>query len=116
MQIQTGEVTFSMRRKGEDLADGEVLEGGDFPRSRIITVGGFEAPIKNPAVFLTGFDVEFEPASGEGRPFGNLDVRLEVADPLADAVEIKAIFGLRDWSGDWDDEHQATIQFTVVAE
>ena len=39
-----------------------------------------------------------------------------VDEVFDDTVVVKVIFGLRDWSGDWDDEHTGTVAFTVVAE
>jgi hypothetical protein len=31
-------------------------------------------------------------------------------------VNLTAIFGLRDWSGDWDDNYEGEVHVTVVAE
>lgn len=38
-------------------------------------------------------------------------------DPLApQRVNVDAVFGLRDWSGDWDDRYEGEILVTVIAE
>lgn len=108
----TGEASFQNIRKGQDLGDGEQLTAGDFPRFKLVEIGGFEEPVTNPAAFLTGFDIEFE---GDDRPFGHLDVRVDIEDVFDTTVTVRVTYGLRDWSGDWDDEHGGTVRFTVVS-
>lgn len=120
MQVRNAETTFQMLRKGEPLPEDENLTGGDFPRFKLVEVGGFTPPVSSPAALLTGFDVEFEESEsgafeGEGRPLGHMDVRVAVEDVFDDTVTIRVTFGLRDWSGDWDDEHRGTVRFTVLA-
>jgi hypothetical protein len=31
-------------------------------------------------------------------------------------IEVRATFGLRDWSGEWDDKYEGVVRFAVVAE
>jgi hypothetical protein len=33
-----------------------------------------------------------------------------------DEVRVRVIYGLRDWSGDWDDDFEGRISFAVIAE
>lgn len=56
---------------------------------------------------LNGFEVGFSPR--DDHHLGNVEVRLEAAiDPLAPRrVNVTATFGLRDWSGGWDDKTKA---------
>jgi hypothetical protein len=72
-------------------------------------------PATSATAILTGFNVSFAPSEGDHH-LGNLDVRLD-ADRLSDtAVRVTATFGLRDWSGNWDDQYEGQLFFAVVAE
>lgn len=73
-------------------------------------------PVTQATAILRGFDVAFSPR--EDHHLGNLEVRLDASiDRLASRrVIAEATFGLRDWSGDWDDNYEGEIFFTVVAE
>jgi hypothetical protein len=75
----------------------------------------FDTPPTQVAAFLSGFQVRFE--EGEDRELGNLEVRL--GEPIKNTdtnYSIPVTFGLRDWSGDWDDRHGAEIHITVVGD
>jgi hypothetical protein len=76
----------------------------------------FSGPVTQAAAFLKGFDVSFSPR--DDHHLGNLDVRLSATiDSLApQRVFVDAIFGLRDWSGDWDDHYEGEVLVTVVGE
>jgi hypothetical protein len=95
MQSKTGQATFSMKKKGEELGPGESLVSGDFPRFKLVTVpdqdvdkpDSFDPPIINPVAILTGFDVRFEesesgPFEGQGRPFWFWQIRSTVLPSL----------------------------------
>lgn len=102
MQIMSDNIRFNRTRgDGPQRASAEVV---------------FPAEVTQATVLLTGFDVAFSPR--DDHHLGNLEVRLESGiDPLARRrVNVDAIFGLRDWSGDWDDNYEGVIFFTVVAE
>lgn len=122
MQMREATTTFEMRRKGNDLPDDEQLTDGDFPRFKLETVTDFTPPVTNPVALLRGFDVRIDRSGpgdglqGSGRPLGHLDVRVAVEEVFDDSVTVRVTFGLRDWSGDWDDEHMATINFAVLAD
>jgi hypothetical protein len=47
---------------------------------------------------------------------GNLDVRLDAALLDSTNVRVTATFGLRDWSGSWDDRYEGQTSFSVVGE
>jgi hypothetical protein len=63
---------------------------------------------------LTGFNVSFSPSDGDHN-LGNLDVRLDSVI-MGTTVRVTATFGLRDWSGTWDDKYEGQIFFSVVGE
>jgi hypothetical protein len=102
MQIQSSSIRFNRHR-------------GDGPQTQSTEVV-FPSDVTQATAFLAGFDVAFSPR--DDHHLGNLEVRLEAAiDSLAPRrVNVDAIFGLRDWSGDWDDNYEGEIFFTVVAE
>jgi hypothetical protein len=102
MEVRTGTISFNRHRGSGPRSDrGEVI---------------FSAPVTQAAAMLRGFDVGFSPRSDHD--LGNLEIRLEATiDPLAQQrVNVEAVFGLRDWSGEWDDNYEGEIHFTVVAE
>jgi hypothetical protein len=76
----------------------------------------FASAVTQATAILAGFDVAFSPR--DDHELGNLEVRLEsTIDSLApQRVNVEATFGLRDWSGEWDDDYEGEIFFTVVAE
>lgn len=72
------------------------------------------APTQVTAI-LTGFRVWFQEPSD--RELGLLEVRVGVPIELTDTqYRIPVTFGLRDWSGDWDDEHGAEIHVAVIGD
>lgn len=102
MEVRQQSFSFNrFRGSGPRTALGEVI---------------FPAPVSQAAVFLRGFDVGFSPR--DDHHLGNLEIRLDATiDALApQRVRIEAIFGLRDWSGDWDDRYEGEVHVTVVAE
>lgn len=102
MEIRNGTIRFNRHRgSGPRSDDAEVI---------------FSAPVSQAVAILRGFDVGFSPQ--DDHHLGNLEVRLDASiDPLApQRVNVDAVFGLRDWSGDWDDRYEGEIHFTVVAE
>lgn len=86
---------------------------GSGPRQETTDVA-MGAAVATAAAILTGFDVGFSSNDGDHH-LGNLDVRLD-ADIIGSAVRVTATFGLRDWSGDWDDRYEGQIFFAVVGE
>ena len=122
MQSREATTTFEMLRKGDELPSDENATDGDFPRFKLVEVTDFTPPVTNPIALLRGFDVAIDRAepgddlAGRGRPFGHLDVRVAVEDVFDSSVTVRVTYGLRDWSGDWDDEHRATVNFVVLAD
>lgn len=87
---------------------------GSGPRqtTKDVTMSG---PVTSATVFLTGFNVQFSSDDGDHH-LGNLDVRLDADMLTSTNVRITATFGLRDWSGTWDDRYEGQIFFAVVGE
>jgi len=90
---------------------------GSGPRSdtKIITLPAAASQV---TALLTGFNAAFSPSDGDHH-LGNLDVRLSarfVTAVPSTAVEVRATFGLRDWSNEWDDKYEGVVRFAVVAE
>ena len=73
------------------------------------------AAVTSATALLTGFNVQFSSNDGDHH-LGNLDVRLDTAVLTASNVRVTATFGLRDWSGSWDDRYEGQIFFAVVGE
>lgn len=64
---------------------------------------------------LSGFVVEF--SHGDDHHLGQLDVQVQVAGaPSGTNVPVRITYGLRDWSGNWDDQYDGTVFFAVVGE
>src|SRR5688572_22709424 len=89
---------------------------GSGPRSATNEVV-FPVPVTQAAAFLQGFDVGFSPK--DDHHLGNLEIRVgEIkVDTLApQRVFVELFYGLRDWSGSWDDNYEGEIIVTVIAE
>lgn len=86
---------------------------GSGPRQTTTDVD-FGVALSTASAILTGFNVGFSSNDGDHH-LGNLDVRLD-ADVIGNAVRVTATFGLRDWSGDWDDRYEGQIFFAVIGE
>ncbi len=88
---------------------------GSGPRSARSEVV-FSAPVTQATAIVRGFDVAFSPR--DDHHLGQLEVRLDATiDALApQRVNVDVIYGLRDWSNDWDDNYEGEVHFTVIAE
>jgi len=71
--------------------------------------------ITSATALLTGFTAQFSSNDGDHH-LGNLDVRLAAAMLSSTSVRVTATFGLRDWSGTWDDNYEGQVFFAVVGE
>lgn len=99
MNIRTGSITFPpLRGSGPLQGQSTVI----FPRTVLRAIAG-----------LTNYSVGF--ANQDDHHFGRLDIELNCTINN-DAVTVMATYGLRDWSGNWDDEYQGVIEFVVIAE
>jgi hypothetical protein len=104
MQIVTDSISFNS------------FEGSG-PRSdtKIISLGANATQV---TAILTGFNAAFSPSDGDHH-LGNLDIRLSatfVTPAPSTTIQVKATFGLRDWSNEWDDKYEGVVRFAVIAE
>ena len=101
LQIKNDSQAFSPRR-------------GSGPNSTIKNVT-MPAAVTQATAILTGFIAEF--SHGDDHHIGQLDVQVQVASaPAGTTVPVRITYGLRDWSGDWDDDFDGTVFFAVVGE
>ena len=87
----------------------------DEPGPRTATqVFNFTAPVEQAVAVLTGTDFGFSQPDGDhhvGRVTTLLDLAID-----DDVVTVDGRFGVRDWSGNWDDDYQGSMQFLLLAE
>jgi hypothetical protein len=87
---------------------------GTGPNSTIQTVT-LPGPVTQATAILTGFVVQF--SHSDDHHLGQLDVQVQVAGvPSGANVPVRVVYGLRDWSGEWDDQYDGTIFFAVIGE
>lgn len=124
MQVINLTIAFPEIRFNEDDYPNGTDPDDVFPRTTPTVGGGINpemdvvefatAPTQVTAV-LAGFRVWFQDPSD--RELGLLEVRVGVPVMLTDTrYRIPVTFGLRDWSGDWDDEHGAEVRVAVIGD
>lgn len=69
--------------------------------------------VKAATAGITAYKAEYE--KREDHHLGQLEIRLNT-NVDTHTVTVDGIFGLRDWSGNWDDSYGGRIDFVVVAE
>ena len=74
-----------------------------------------DADASQATAILTGFNAAYSP-SDDDHHLGNLEIRLRTEAVTTRIIRVTALFGLRDWSGDWDDKYEGIIDFAVIAE
>ncbi len=99
MEFRRGSLDFSLPLSGSG------------PRTASTTLV-FSRPVLNAAVGLTGYSAAY---SGSDHHVGRLDVQVG-RTVNNNTVTVNGTFGVRDWSGNWDDAYQGSIDFAVVAE
>jgi hypothetical protein len=88
---------------------------GSGPRTLATTVN-FPNNVTNAVAVLSGFSAGYSEYDGDEH-LGNLEIKIDTGlSKTSGAVDVTIIFGLRDWSGDWDDAYEAVVYFTVLAE
>ena len=102
-----------MQIQNSSLPFGPVSGNGPQVSTTSVTL---PSAVSQATAILTGFIVEF--SGGNDHHLGQLDVQVTVpAGGVNGAtVTVNVTFGLRDWSGNWDDQYDGTIFFSVIAE
>jgi hypothetical protein len=94
--------------------DGGLLGAGGGTQLAKMVVS-FPKPVVNAVAVLTGFDVQF--SNMDDHHLGRLEVAVSVSgNPVGQSVEVCITYGLRDWSGNWDDRYEGDIFFAVLGE
>jgi len=102
LEMRTGSITFP-RDKGSG------------PRSGTTDVT-FSGPVSSPAAVLTGADYGFSQEDGDHH-LGQVNMKVDAAASAGSSdVRVTAMLGVRDWTGDWDDDYEGTIYFAVLGE
>jgi hypothetical protein len=85
------------------------------PQVATVTVN-MGAAVAQAAAVLTGFISEF--SGGNDHHLGQLDVQVNVPGGGVNGsnVTVNVTYGLRDWSGNWDDSYDGTVFFSVIGE
>ena len=79
------------------------------------TTVNFNETVKRANAVLKGFEARFT-SPGSDRDLRQLHVDLDVESVTNHAVNIKADFGLRDASGNFDDPYAGFVQGIVIAD
>jgi len=87
---------------------------GSGPRTSSTTVT-FNNNVSQAVAIMTGFKAAFSASDGDHN-LGNLDIRIRTDPPSGATVNVSVTFGLRDWSGTWDDKYEGQVFFTVIGE
>jgi hypothetical protein len=72
----------------------------------------FPRQVLRAAAGITGYTAQFLP---DDHHLGQFRVQLSPT-VIANTVTVSVTFGLRDWSGDWDDDYTGTVNFVVLAD
>lgn len=73
----------------------------------------FPREVVNAVAVLTGYSTQF--GSNDDHHLGRLEITTDT-EVLANTVRVKVAYGLRDWSGTWDDNYGGVIDVTVFAD
>jgi hypothetical protein len=99
MEVRTGTLSFLRAR---DIG----------PRTEPMTFN-FSNPVRQAVAGLAGTNFGFSPR--DDHHLGLVNVRLSTSINN-DVVTVEGTFGVRDWSGEYDDDYEGSIQFVLLAE
>jgi hypothetical protein len=91
--------------------------GGGAPLSGLVVLEypvTFAQPVSNAVAVITGWDVEF--SNGNDHDFGRLIVAAGMVETEGTDLNVCIAYGLRDFSGFWDDSFEGNIRFAVLGE
>lgn len=99
MEIRTGSIAFARARNVS-------------PRTATSDVT-FASNVTQATSVLTGTEFGFSPRNDHH--LGEVDIKVD-ANIIGNIVRVTATLGVRDWSGDVDDDYEGTVHFAVLAE
>lgn len=101
MQIVTDSISF-----------GPVHGSGPQVQTKDINFGIFNVTRAN--VVLTGTDFGFSQSDGDHH-LGTVYIKVD-STVVGNIVRVTATLGVRDWSGNFDDDYEGNVYFAVIAE
>ena len=99
METRSGAIVFDRGR-------------GNGPRTAQQTFN-FNQPVNQAVAILSGTNFGFSPS--DDHHLGKVTARLDTAID-DDVVIVTGTFGVRDWSGNWDDDYEGSLQFLLLAD
>jgi hypothetical protein len=72
--------------------------------------------VSKATAILNGFNVEYSNQDDHHLGLLNVSVSVPPGAISGSTVAVTVTYGLRDWSGNWDDQYDGQIRFTVVGE
>jgi hypothetical protein len=99
MEVRTGSFSYGRARDSGPRTDQRTFN--------------FNSPVNQAVAILTGTNFGFSPR--DDHHLGLVNVRLDTGID-DDTVTVIGTFGVRDWSGEWDDDYEGTIQFLLLAD
>jgi len=99
MELRTGSVAFARAKNVS-------------PRTATSDVT-FSSNVTQATAVLTGTEFGFSPR--DDHHLGEVNIKVD-ASILGNIVRVTATLGVRDWSGDVDDDYEGTVHFAVLAE
>jgi len=102
MEIRTNALLFSKTRNSGPITASTQLR--------------FARAVERAVAAISGYSATFE--NRDDHHLGKLDIELTTTVDAADPrnVVVEGSFGLRDWSGTWDDAYSGTVALTVLAD
>jgi hypothetical protein len=104
------------------MAKVDLIEQGSFtfprhhgtgPQTQTRHHGPYYKNVKNAYAVISGQQFGFSPR--DDHHLGKVTLKVE-ASPLGNTVHVESTFGVRDWSGNWDDDYEGRIDYTVFIE
>jgi hypothetical protein len=99
MEVRTGSIAFG---RGRDVSPRTATQDEVFSGN-----------VAQATAVLTGTEFGFSPR--DDHHLGEVDIKVD-STVLGTTVRVTATLGVRDWSGDVDDDYEGTVFYAVLAE
>jgi hypothetical protein len=99
MEVRTGSIAFGRAR---DVSPRTATQDEAFDRN-----------VSQATAVLTGAEFGFSP--NDDHHLGEVDIKVD-SNVLGTIVRVTATLGVRDWSGDVDDDYEGAVFYAVLAE